>query len=272
MQSYREVDWDTFWRWEILHREQDPVDFRRWKSDSSRELRQLPQGRDRDGRPPLILDSSCGLGFHAMAQHHLGFRVEGCDRNRLVLARAREAMQAEGMDIPTFEAAWESLGTTHPARYDLIFNDEVHQVRPKDELLAVCRSFRTALKPGGSFVFFYADATKPHNGPGHAQWDWDHFHRRRTAWEVRRDDLEVTLEIRPERAEETLVLEHHSYRIRESGTPERFESMTMARNYFWDWDHVVPLLKEAGFDQVESYQFVNVYGNLYSMNLATRSS
>lgn len=274
MRSYSDIDWDTFWRWEILHRRDEPLDFLTWKSDSSRELRALPQGQDRDGLPPLILDASCGMGYHAMVQHHLGFRVEACDQSEVALAAARELMSAEGMEMPTFRASWEGLGESHPERYDLIFNDELHQIRPREELLAVLRGFHGALRPGGSLVFFFADADKPDNGPPHAQWDWENVHRDRRAWTARFDEenLEVSLWIFPERAAETLVVEHHVYRIQGDGQPDHIESVAMARNYRWDWSHIVPVLDEAGFEQFESHCFVNCKGFTYTMNLATRAT
>lgn len=268
--TYRDVDWDVFWRWEIFRRRRDPLDFLRWKADSSRELRALPAGRDRDGVAPLLLDSSCGLGYHAMVQRSLGFRVEACDRSEVALEGARALMAASGLEVPTFVATWEALGDQRPERYDLVFNDEIHQVRPRDELLAALRGIRGALRPGGAFVFFFADAAKPDNGPAHADWDWEHVHRDRLAWSAAEGDLEVSLHILPERADDTLVLEHHVYLVREAGR-ERVETMTMARNYGWDWAHVVPVLEEAGFDRVESHAFVSVKGNEYTMNLARRA-
>lgn len=265
------MDWDTFWRWEIFYRRLDPVDYMRWKSDSSRALRGLPQGRDRGGQPPLLLDATCGLGYHAMAQRELGFRVEACDANRRVLNHAAELIRQRGLDIPTFQTTWEELGERCPERYDLIFNDEVHQVFPDESMLAVLRGFHGALRPGGSLVFFYADASKPDNGPGHARWDWEHSEGLRQAWSAEGDGLEVSLTIAPERLSETMILEHHRYRIRPSETGvERVETMSMPRNYLWDWNHIVPALEAAGFTTVESHQFVNVHGNTFSMNLATR--
>lgn len=274
MRSYSDIDWGTFWRWEILHRRAEPLDFLAWKADSSRELRGLLQGRDRDGVPPLILDASCGMGYHAMVQHHLGFRVEACDQSEVVLTAARDLMSAQGVEIPTFRAAWEGLGQSHPERYDLIFNDELHQIRPRPELLAVLRGFHGALRPGGSLVFFFADASKPDNGPPHAQWDWENVHRDRQAWTARSEEegLEVSLWILPERAAETLVVEHHVYLIKRDGQPDHVESMAMARNYLWDWNHIVPVLEEAGFEQVESHDFINCKGFSYTMNLARRAS
>lgn len=268
--TYREVDWDVFWRWEVFRRRNDPLDFLRWKADSSRELRTLPAGGDRDGVAPLLLDSSCGLGYHAMVQRSLGFRVEACDRSEVALGGARALMAASGLEVPTFIAAWEELGRQRPERYDLVFNDEIHQVRPRDELLAALRGIHGALRPGGAFVFFFADEAKPHNGPDHAAWDWEHVHHDRLAWAATEGELEVSLHVLPERAGDTLVLEHHVYLVREAGR-ERVETMTMARNYGWDWAHVVPVLEEAGFDRVECRAFVNVKGDDYTMNLAYRA-
>ena len=270
MQTYRDVDWDTFWRWEIFRRRLDPVDFMRWKADSSRALRGLPQGGDRHGRAPLLLDATCGLGYHAMVQRRLGFRVEACDSNQRVLDFAAATFEEQGLDIPAFQADWTELGRHRPERYDLIFNDEVHQVFPRDALLDVLRGFHAALRPGGSFVFFYADAEKPGNGPGHAQWDWEHEQRERRAWSASADGLEVSLDVVLERASDTLILEHHNYSIRSDASTESGQSMTMPKNYYWDWSHIVPVLEQAGFTDLESHHFVNVHGNTFSMNLATR--
>jgi len=243
----------------------------RLKADSSRALRGLPQGLAREGgEPPLLLDATCGPGYHAMSQRRLGFRVEACDANARVLDFAARLMAEEGLDIPTYQVAWEALGERSTERYDLIFNDEVHQVFPRASMLAVLRGFHGALRPGGSFVFFYADASKPDNGPGHAQWDWEHCERARNAWTQRAEGLEVTLELSAERASETMIFEHHRYSIRGDDGKERIESMTMPRNYYWDWDHILPLLEEAGFDAFEAHRFVNVQCNTFSMNLARR--
>jgi len=258
------TDWDTFWRWEIFRRAVDPLDFRRWKADSSRELRALPAGRDRDGRPPRLLDASCGMGFHALIQHELGFDVEACDASELVLASARALFAAEGADIPAFGARWEELGETHPARYDLVFNDEVHQVRPRPALLAVLRGFAGCLRPGGALVFFFADALKPDDGVNQCAWEWEHMDRDRVAWTARIDGVEVTLRVVAERDGPDRILERHHYTIRDGGT----ESMTMPKSYCWDWDSVLPVLREAGFVRFESRRFVNVHGREYAMNLA----
>ena len=264
-----DTDWDTFWRWEIFRRRTDPIDFRRWKADSSRELRRLPQGRDRDGRPPRLLDASGGMGFHALIQHELGFAVEACDASEPALEAARILFDAEGVDIPSFAARWEELGELRPARYDLVFNDEVHQVRPRSALLAVLRGFAGTLRPGGSLIFFFADAAKPRDGVCQADWEWAHMDRDRHAWTARDGELEVSLRVVAERAGPDLILEHHRYAIRQDGRPERTASMTMGRSYAWDWDSVLPVLREAGFDRFESHRFVNVHGRSYAMNLAS---
>lgn len=263
-------DWDTYWRWEILRRRSDPVDFRRWKADSSRALRGLPAGADRSGRPPRLLDSTCGLGHHAIIQSELGFATEACDANPRVLEAARVLMRTEGADVPVFCGRWESLGRLRPQRYDLIFNDEIHQVRGHRSLRAALEGIRGGLRPGGWFVFFFADARKPDDGPAQAAYEWKHMQDERVAWSIQERGLEVTHLVHAERPEPDLILEHHVYRIREGCGGPRVEKMTMPKNYQWDWNHVVPVLEAAGFDRVESHRFVNVHGRTYSMNLARR--
>jgi SAM-dependent methyltransferase len=262
-------DWHTWWRWELFRRRVDPIDFRRWKADSSRELRRLPVGQDLDGRPPRLLDASCGMGFHALIQHELGFEVEACDACDLALASARALFAEAEAPIPAFAARWEDLGDLRPGRYDLIFNDEVHQLRPRAALLAVLRGFAGALRPGGALVFFFADAAKPDDGVNQAAWEWQHMDRDRLAWTARDGGLEVSLRVVAERAGDDLILEHHRYAIREDGQPDRHEATTMGKSYLWDWDSILPVLTEAGFDRFECHHFVNVHGRTYAMNLAS---
>lgn len=266
-----ETDWDTFWRWEIARRKVDPVDFRRWKADSSRALRGLPAGADRHGRPPRLLDSTCGLGHHAIIQHEVGFSTEACDASHRVLEAARLLMQAEGVDVPVFQAHWESLGQMRPARYDLVFNDEIHQVLGVAGLRAALAGIRGTLRPGGWLVFFFADAAKPDDGPNQAEHEWNHMERERVAWSLQADGLEVTHHVRAERPEPDLILERHSYRIRQPDGDTRVERTTMPKNYHWDWNHIVPVLEETGFDRVDSHRFINVHGRTYSLNLARRA-
>jgi hypothetical protein len=56
--------------------------------------------------------------------------------------------------------------------------------------------------------------------------------------------------------------------IREAGGVSRIEMATMMRNYRWDWAHLVPALREAGFARAESHRFRNIHGSTYSLNLA----
>ncbi len=264
--------WDVFWRWEILRRRSDPIDFRRWKADSSRALRGLPAGRDRDGRPPRLLDASCGMGFHTLIQHELGFDVDGCDVNPRVLAAARALFEAEGADIETFEARWEDLGALRPDAYDLVFNDEVHQVRGRDAMLAVLRGFAGCLRPGGSLVFFFADALKPDDGLNQAAWEWEHRDRDRVAWTLQDGERTVQLRVVAEREGDDCIAEHHRYTIKQPGRPDRAESTTLRKSYCWDWDRWLPVMREAGFATFESHRFDAVQGHWFAMNLATKAS
>ncbi|MFH2007025.1 MAG: class I SAM-dependent methyltransferase [bacterium] len=270
LRSYEDVDWDTWWKWEIFRRQVDPVDFRRWKGDSSRALRGLPCGVDRAGVAPRLLDSTCGMGYHALVQHGLGFRTEACDASARVVECARGLAEGEGVDMELFEARWERLGELRPQRYDLVFNDEIHQVWQAAELEAALHGIHGALRPGGALVFFFADAQKPNDGAAQARWDWDRSPREHVAWEEEADGLRVALSVRREREGPHVIAEHHDYVIREGEAPVRRESLTLKRCYRWDWSQIVPVLRRVGFTEVESHRFVNVYGRFYAMNLAFR--
>jgi hypothetical protein len=198
------------------------------------------------------------MGFHAMIQHELGFAVDACDANARVLAAARELLA--GSPIQVFQARWEELGRLRPQRYDLVFNDEVHQVRGEDVLTAVLAGFAGCLRPGGALVFFFADALKPGDGVNQCRYEWDHRSRSRHAWTV--DG--VRLDVEAERVGDDLILEHHRYTLAD-GTVER---ATMGRSYRWDWDAILPVMRAAGFVRFESRSFTNIKGWGYAMNLA----
>ncbi|MCP4867147.1 MAG: class I SAM-dependent methyltransferase [Proteobacteria bacterium] len=245
-------DWDTFWKWELHRRRTDPIDFRQWKADSSRELRALFPG---DG--VRLLDASCGMGFHALIQHELGFEVEACDANPRVLAAATELFDGA---VEAFPARWEELGQLRPDRYDLVFNDEVHQVRPASALLAVLSGFAGCLKPGGALVFFFADSAKPDDGVNQCLYEWEHMERSRHAWTAEG----VRLDVEAELVGDDQILEYHRYTLPDGST----ETATLSKSYCWDWDSILPVLRDAGFVRFESRRFMNIKGWEYALNLA----
>src|SRR5262245_9616285 len=128
------MDWDLYWRFELFRRSADPLDFRKWKSDSQRELAALHPG----GK--LLLDSSAGLGDHTVNLAEHGFRVEACDTSDVALTATRQAVAEARADVEVFRARWEELG--RDGRYDLIFNDALHWIHEETELLAVLRGLR----------------------------------------------------------------------------------------------------------------------------------
>jgi SAM-dependent methyltransferase len=211
------------------------------------------------------------MGFHALIQHELGFRVEACDVSEVARRSAAELFERADADIPLIGTRWEDLGARGP-RYDLIFNDEVHQIRPASALSAVLRGFHGALKPGGALVFFFSDRDKPADGVDQAAWEWGHMERERVAWSIRAEGLNVTLSVCAERRSPDAIVEHCVYLIEPDGESPRVEATTLVKNYCWDWDSVLPVLKTAGFGRIDCHRFTNCKGGEYTMNLAFKTS
>lgn len=263
------LDWDTYWRWELFRRACDPLDFRRWKRDSSRALREL--FRDRP-EPPRLLDSTAGLGDHTVNLAEEGFVVEACDRSALAREATRRALADAALaHVPVFAAEWSELGAARPERYDLVFNDALHWIYPPDELDAAVRGMWRALVPGGALVFFFADERDPEPDAGRRvlAWDWERMARAELAWDHARGDTSVTLSLVNERGPD-FIDQHHLYVIRDAGAPARLESLTMRRVYRWDWHALSAALARAGFERLHSRHFRNVKGYEYAMNFAFR--
>jgi SAM-dependent methyltransferase len=262
-----EFDWETYWRWELFRRACDPVDFRRWKRDSQRELKRLYADRP----DALLLDSTCGLGDHTVNLAEEGFRVEACDLSPIARDATCEAVRAAGLDVPVFEARWEELGTTHRSRYDVIFNDVIHWIGDEAALEAALRGMFGALKPGGALVYFFADEREgaPGEGIRSLEWDWAKMERAEIAWDHARGNTRVTLTVMNERGPD-FIDQHHLYAIREGDAKPRLDTLTQRRWYRWDWHALTPVLARAGFTGMHSRHFRNVKGYEYAMNFAYR--
>lgn len=254
-------DWDTYWRFELFRRRCDPLDFRRWKRDSQRELKRLYPGA------PRLLDSTAGLGDHTVNLAEEGFRVEACDLSEVALEATRRAVHDAGLDVSVFRAPWHAL--ERPGRYDLIFNDALHWIYDEAELRAALAGFFDALAPGGALVFFFADADKPSEGPELLEWDWSQLggERARLAWDHAHEGTRVTLSVVAERGAD-FIDEHHLYLVREGDAPASLSTLTVRRVYRWDFGRLALLLTEAGFVDLRTDHFRNVKGYTFAMSRA----
>lgn len=256
--------WERFWPWEAFRRACDPVDFRRWKRDSQRELWERFGARD-----PLVLDATLGLGDHSINLFELGFRVESCDDSPVALALARESLDREGARVHTFRARWEELAERTPGRYDLVFHDALHWVYEREELLRAARGLRGCLAPGGALCFFFADAREPEEGAGRRwlAWDWEHLAPVERAWEHSRGGRSARCTRYYSRGED-YIDERNVYeeRVGEGWAPAG--ECTLRRVYRWDWHALTGVLREAGFGRLESHPCQNVKGYDYALNLA----
>lgn len=256
-------DWDAFWRFEQIRRDFDPLDARRWKSDSQRALKSLYPGR------PLLLDSTAGLGDHTVNLAEQGFQVEACDTSDVALAATKSALTAAAIDdVPVFHGEWGDL--KRPGRYDLIFNDALHWVYEESDMRAAAKGLLEALKPGGTLVYFYADKSKPGEDVGQRQLksDWAEMSEPREAWHYENDSTSLRLSLTAKRGA-GFIDEDHTYELRE-GVKRSTHRLTMRHVYHWDWFHLTPVLEDVGFTNVRSEHFVNVKGRTYAMNRASR--
>lgn len=262
-----ETNWDLFWRYERLHRRHEPVDFRRWKRASQRALRELFGGDD-----VRVLDATAGLGDHTVNLAELGFRTEACDASREAREATQEALVQAGLhgDVRIFDARWEELGRTHPSRYDLVFQDAIHWIEDEDAMHRALVGLRGALVPGGSLVFFFADARKPEPGAGLRILEWDRAHAKSSelVWAHPLSEGRHVTHVRVTTSGEDCLDEHLLYIACDPQSGSHLESTMMRRIYRWDWHAMTRALARAGFGHVTSHRVVNDKGHPFALNLA----
>ena len=113
-------------------------------------LRDAVAGHGLDPRGATALDVGCGGGLLAEEVARLGFRVTGVDPSAPSLETAREHARAAGLDIEYREGVGEALPVADAA-FDLVYCCDV--LEHVDDVPAVLREIRRALKPGGLFVY-----------------------------------------------------------------------------------------------------------------------
>ena len=205
-----------------------------------------------------------------------GFVVEACDASAVARELTTRAVRDAKLDVPVFDARWETLGQSHPSRYDLIFNDALHWTWDRETLAAQLRGFLDALRPGGALVFFFADAREPDEGAGLRILEWDWSQRtgqpptfEHVAWSHERGGRRVELTIRVERGDAFLD-EHHRF-VDRRGDERSITELVMRRVYRWDWFALSRLMHEVGFVDLRSDVFQNrAKGYSFAMNRAFR--
>jgi SAM-dependent methyltransferase len=113
--------------------------------------------------PGRALDLACGEGRNAVWLAQRGWRVTGVDFSGVAVAKARERVAAEGLDVAV---ACDDLLAYEPERqaYDLVL--VFYLQLPADERAVVLERAAAAVAPGGTFLLVGHDSTNLTEGVG----------------------------------------------------------------------------------------------------------
>ncbi|NQW16021.1 MAG: methyltransferase domain-containing protein [Chloroflexi bacterium] len=121
-----------------------------------------------------VLDLACGQGRHALELAHRGFTgVEGLDRSRYLIQRARRAARAAGDPVRFREGDARRLPypTDNFDRVMLVGNSFGYFQTAEDDL-KLLREVGRVLKPGGRFLVDVVDANFVRNNLVARSWEW----------------------------------------------------------------------------------------------------
>jgi SAM-dependent methyltransferase len=104
-------------------------------------------------RPKTILDLGCGTGGHALLLAKRGYTVTGVDRSPSMLDIARRKAKAEGCAVEFIEG--DITGISFPQKFDAVISmfAVMGYQTTNSALAAACNAAKSALVPGGLFLF-----------------------------------------------------------------------------------------------------------------------
>lgn len=126
---------------------------RRYLVDPEETVAEVLMLRDLLPEPPAdLLDVACGAGRHSLPLARAGFHVVGLDISAPLLAMARSAAEAEGLDVQFVAADMRTI--PYVACFDAAINmfTSFGYFEQEEENQAVLAGIARALKPGGRLV------------------------------------------------------------------------------------------------------------------------
>ncbi len=263
--------WETLQRWEWFRRSQWIASFREQRQVISLAVSDLLQERGlADG---LLLDCSCGLGFHSIAFKEMGIQLHGADQSAYAVDRAQELARAEGHQMSFFVSDWRDLPTRTPQRYDAIFCDALSWVPTRAEMEEALQGLQQALHPTGVLLFLGAPEGTTREQSHHLlQEVWRSKPQDSLDWSHTEGQLKCT-KMSVGSLGEDFIDRHHLFLIEEAGT-QRLESVTIRESLYWDWDRLVEVFQRAGFSTLSTYaeQRWSTRGLSAGLNVATKLS
>lgn len=189
--------------------------------------------------PKTVLDIACGTGIPTLILARRGYRMTGVDRSPEMLA----ILESKRGDLPvaTVRADIRDFVVHEPLDAAICLYDSMNYLLAEDDLVRCFGCVRTAVVPGGLFVFDmntvyglaeYWGARTTARDVGEIHSIWQHEYDR----ETRVSTLHLTFWEQPK-----------------SGEPsERFEEIHQERAYYPE--EIARCLKTAGFTEVHFYQ------------------
>ena len=261
--------YSAHYRWEWFGRKEWRGSFRQRKRHSSEAFAELV--RERGLGEKYVLDCSCGLGLKTIVMKEAGLKAQGSDECALAVECARLLAEEECIDIEYFVSSWAELPQKTDTRYPAIFNDALSWVYSEDEMTASLKGLHDCLLPGGILVYMGALPGTDTNQDEILEHEW----QERTA--NGRHQLGMQASDGRTSVQEVVCFEkgldfideHHLYVIEEDGA-RHLDNWRLRCTVKWGWPRIQEFLRDAGFCEFGTKEFVAANGRPFHLVLAIR--
>ncbi len=100
-----------------------------------------------------VVDLGCGTGSSTFPWVERGYRACGVDISAEMLSLAREKALQKGLEVDFYEQDMRELDLPLKADLAVLFQDGLNYMLTVEDLKITLRKIRSALRPGGHFIF-----------------------------------------------------------------------------------------------------------------------
>lgn len=213
-----------------------------WDASIARQAAMLDTLIHREATDPArhVLDASCGIGTQSLGLAQLGYSVTASDLSSGSVARAEREAAARALTIEFSVADMREAFAHHGRTFDVVLScdNSIPHLLSDAEIRTAFDQFYHCTRPGGLCLLSVRDYAATERGgtqvkPYGLRVEGDTRHLLLQVWDFEGEHYDLTM-----------------YLVEDSGTEACRTRAFRSRYYAVPIDHLMELLREAGYEQV----------------------